>query len=224
MKEKLLALLKTKFQGVDDAILDRIATKRAENITDESQLPAIAEGINFQDVLQSYGDYRAGDASQTAVRNYEKRHNLKDGKPIEQPAPEPKPQDKPEPAQKIDFDPEKFKSELLKEFGDIISGQKRKEALSATLRAKLDEAKIPASYYVGRIEGRDFKDEEEITAYVEKTVKDYGDFKQELANAGFQQVQPPQPAEVQQKTEEENLIAEIEKGTKQIVEQKNQSK
>ena len=224
MKEKLLALLKTKFQGVDDAILDRIATKRAENITDESQLPAIAEGINFQDVLQSYGDYRAGDASQTAVRNYEKRHNLKDGKPIEQPAPEPKPQDKPEPAQKIDFDPEKFKSELLKEFGDIISGQKRKEALSATLRAKLDEAKIPASYYVGRIEGRDFKDEEEITAYVEKTVKDYGDFKQELANAGFQQGQPPQPAEVQQKTEEENLIAEIEKGTKQIVEQKNQSK
>lgn len=224
MKEKLLALLKTKFQGVDDAILDRIATKRAENITDESQLPAIVEGINFQDVLQSYGDYRAGDASQTAVRNYEKRHNLKDGKPIEQPAPEPKPQDKPEPAQKIDFDPEKFKSELLKEFGDIISGQKRKEALSATLRTKLDEAKIPASYYGGRIEGRDFKDEEEITAYVEKTVKDYGDFKQELANAGFQQVQPPQPAEAQQKTEEENLIAEIEKGTKQIVEQKNQSK
>lgn len=224
MKEKLLALLKTKFQGVDDAILDRIATKRAENITDESQLPAIAEGINFQDVLQSYGDYRAGDATVRAIGNYERKHNLKDGKPIEQPAPEPKPQDKPEPAQKIDFDPEKFKSELLKEFGDIISGQKRKEALSATLRAKLDEAKIPASYYGGRIEGRDFKDEEEITAYVEKTVKDYGDFKQELANAGFQQVQPPQPAEAQQKTEEENLIAEIEKGTKQIVEQKNQSK
>lgn len=224
MKEKLLALLKTKFQGVDDAILDRIATKRAENITDESQLPAISEGINFQDVLQSYGDYRAGDATVRAIGNYERKHNLKDGKPIERPAPEPKPQEKPEPAQKPDFDPEKFKSELLKEFSDIINGQKRKEALTATLRAKLDEAKIPASYYGGRIEGRDFKDEEEITAYVEKTVKDYGDFKQELANAGFQQVQPPQPAEAQQKTEEENLIAEIEKGTKQIVEQKNQSK
>jgi hypothetical protein len=224
MKEKLLALLKTKFQGVDDAILDRIATKRVENVTDESQLPAIIEGIGFSDVLQSYGDYRAGDATVRAIGNYERKHNLKDGKPIEQPAPEPKPQDKPEPAQKIDFDPEKFKSDLLKEFGDIINGQKRKEALSATLRTKLDEAKIPASYYIGRIEGRDFKDEEEITAYVEKTVKDYGDFKQELANEGFQQVIPPQPAEAQQKTEEENLIAEIEKGTQQIVEQKNQSK
>ena len=224
MKEKLLALLKTKFPGVDDAILDRIATKRAENITDESQLPAIVEGINFQDVLQSYGDYRAGDASQTAVRNYEKRHNLKDGKPIEPPAPEPKQQDKPDPAQKFDFDPEKFKSDLLKEFGNIVNNQKRKEELSATLRAKLNEAKIPVSYYEGRIEGRDFKDEDEITAYVEKTVKDYGEFKQELANEGFQQVQPPQTAEAQQKTEEENLIAEIENGTKQIVEQKNQSK
>ena len=37
MKEKLLALLKTKFVGVDDAILDRIATKKAENVTDEAQ-------------------------------------------------------------------------------------------------------------------------------------------------------------------------------------------
>lgn len=82
MKEKLLALLKTKFVGVDSAILDRIATNKAEAMTDEAQLPAIVEGIGFQDVLQSYGDYRAGDATQTAVRNYEKKHNLKDGKSV----------------------------------------------------------------------------------------------------------------------------------------------
>lgn len=86
MKDKLLVLLQTKFQGVDNAILDRIATKKSENVSDEAQLTTIAEGISFQDVLTSYGDYRAGDASQTAVKNYEKRHNLKEGKPIEQPA------------------------------------------------------------------------------------------------------------------------------------------
>ena len=51
MKEKLLALLQTKFTGVDNAILDRIATKKSENVTDEAQLPTIAEGIGFQDVL-----------------------------------------------------------------------------------------------------------------------------------------------------------------------------
>ena len=221
MKEKLLALLKTKFVGVDDAILDRIATKKAEGVTDEAQLPAIVEGIGFPDVLQSYGDYRAGDATQTAIRNYEKRHNLKDGKPIEPPQPAPaENQAEPKPT---DFDPEKFRSDLLKDIGEMIGGQKRKEALANTLRSKLDEAKIPAAYYGGRIEGREFKDEDEITAYVEKTVKDYGEFRQELANQGFQQVQPPQPADVQQKTDEEHLIAEIEKGTKEIVEQQKTS-
>ena len=83
MKEKLLALLKTKFPGVDNATLERIAAKRVENVTDEAQLPAIVEGIGFQDVLQSYGDYRAGDAAQTAVRNYEKKHGLKDGMKVD---------------------------------------------------------------------------------------------------------------------------------------------
>lgn len=221
MKEKLLALLQTKFNGVDTAILDPIATKKVEGITDENQLPAIVEGIGFQDVLTRYGDYRAGGATQTAIRNYEERHNLKDGKPIEQPAPGPKPQEKTE-VQQSTFDPEKFKSELLAEFGEIINGQRRKETLAASLREKLDEEKIPASYYEGRIEGREFKDEDEIAAYVEKTKQDYGAFRQELANDGFQQVQPPQPAEVQQKSDEETLIAEIDKGTEELKQQKQE--
>lgn len=99
MKEKLLALLKTKFPGVDNATLERIAAKRVENVTDEAQLPAIVEGISFQDVLQSYGDYRAGDAAQTAVRNYEKKHGLKDGMKVDDGgAPYPKTEPAPKPA------------------------------------------------------------------------------------------------------------------------------
>ena len=38
MKEKILALLKTKFPGVDEATLSRIAEKKAVGVTDESQL------------------------------------------------------------------------------------------------------------------------------------------------------------------------------------------
>ncbi len=87
MKEKILATLKTKFNGIDPAILDRIATKKAEGQTDESQIPTIVEEVSFQDVLTGYGDFRAGDATQSAVRNYEKKHNLKDGISIENPNP-----------------------------------------------------------------------------------------------------------------------------------------
>ena len=47
-------------------------------------------GVTFQQVLESYGDSRATEAQQSAVSNYEKKHNLKDGKPIEKQEP-PKP-------------------------------------------------------------------------------------------------------------------------------------
>ena len=85
--EQILAGLQQKFAGVDTAILTRIATKKAEGVTDETKVNSIVEGISFSDVLNSYGDFRAGDASKTAVSNYEKKHNLKDGKPIENPNP-----------------------------------------------------------------------------------------------------------------------------------------
>ena len=38
MKKKLLEALKTKFVGVDEAILERIATKKTEGETHESQI------------------------------------------------------------------------------------------------------------------------------------------------------------------------------------------
>lgn len=96
MKEKILALLKTKFPGVDEATLIRIAEKKAAGVTDESQVQPIADGVGFQDVLNSYGDFRANGAVASAVSNYEKKHNIKDGKPIENPnpIPNPKPEDK----------------------------------------------------------------------------------------------------------------------------------
>lgn len=94
MKEKLLQLLKTKFAGVQDATLDRIATKKGETATEET-LQTIVDGINFSDVIQSEADYRATEASRTAVLNYEKKYKVKDGKTIETPAPDPPKTDTP---------------------------------------------------------------------------------------------------------------------------------
>ena len=52
-------------------------------MTDETKVNSIVEGISFSDVLNNYGDFRAGQAQVSAVSNYEKKHGLKDGKPIE---------------------------------------------------------------------------------------------------------------------------------------------
>ena len=81
--EQIVAGLQQKFTGVDTAILNRIAMKKADGVTDESKVNSIVEGVSFSDVLTSYGDFRAGDASKTAVSNYEKKHNIKDGKPVD---------------------------------------------------------------------------------------------------------------------------------------------
>ncbi len=94
MKNKLLEALKTKFVGVDDAILEGVAGKLATTTTNESDIATAVEGVTFASLLQSYGDSRANQASLSAVKNYEAKHHLKDGKLIEvdpQPAPTPKP-------------------------------------------------------------------------------------------------------------------------------------
>lgn len=85
MKKKILEALKAKFEGVSEAILDRIATKLAKTATTEDQVATAVEGVTLQQVIESYGDSRATEAQQTAVRNYEAKHGIKDGKP-EKPA------------------------------------------------------------------------------------------------------------------------------------------
>ena len=84
MKQKAIELLKDKFAGVADSIIERIAAKVATGISDEEALKAAVEKVTFQTVLESYGDSRANEAQQTAVKNYEKKYGLKDGKTIEQ--------------------------------------------------------------------------------------------------------------------------------------------
>ena len=210
MKEKLLALLKTKFQGVDDAILDRIATKKAEGVTDEAQLPAVMEGIGFQDVLTSYGDFRAGDASVKAVSNYEKKHNIKDGKPIGQPATGDG-QINNEPAKP--FDAEALKADMLKAFREEMAAaaqqEQQKVQRAAAIASKAKEFGIPEKFAAkfNIAQGVD------LDEYF-KSVK------QEMADAGFEFSEPP--AQGGGMTNNGNDIAKlINTGTEQIVKSQN---
>ena len=206
IQELILAGLQQKFTGVDTAILTRIATKKAEGITDGTKVNSIVEGISFSDVLNSYGDFRAGDASKTAVTNYEKKHNLKDGKPIETTTTiktEENKDDVPAWAQAlIDSN-----NSLLTEVS-TLKQEKAQATRQEQILAKAKEYGIPENY----AKRCAIKDDEDLDAY-------FKDLKQEFANDGFKGVTPPESAEEKIEKESESIAKMIDEGTKTIVEQ-----
>ena len=208
--EQILAGLQTKFTGVDAAILTRIATKKAEGVTDETKVNSIVEGINFSDVLNSYGDFRAGDASKTAVTNYEKKHNLKDGKPVETTTTTTttKAEDKPDDMATIIAN---AVSAAVKPLSDKLAQfetEKSQATRQEQIMAKAKEYGIPENY----AKRCAIKDDEDLDTY-------FKDLKQEFANDGFKGVTPPESAEAKIEKESESIAKMIDEGTKTIVEQ-----
>ena len=83
MRKEILDALKAKFPGVSDSVLGRIADKLAKTATTAEQVKTAVEGVTIQQVIESYGDSRATEASNTArenaIKDYESRYGLKDG-------------------------------------------------------------------------------------------------------------------------------------------------
>ena len=208
-QEQILAGLQQKFSGVDTAILTRIATKKAEGVTDETKVNSIVEGISFSDVLNSYGDFRAGQAQTSSIANYEKRHGLKDGKPIETTnttttiKTEENKDDVPAWAQAL-IDSNKSLSDKLTQF----ETEKAQATRSQQILAKAKEYGIPENY----AKRCAIKDDEDLDTY-------FKDLKQEFANDGFKGVTPPESAEAKIEKESESIAKMIDEGTKTIVEQ-----
>ena len=207
--EQILAGLRTKFQGADDATLQRMASKKAEGVTDESKVNSIVEGISFQDVLTSYGDYRADGAQKTAVSNYEKKHNIKDGKPIE----EPKPQDPP-----IDpkpNEPQDLAAQIAAALGTALKPlTDRMDAMDAKTKADIrnkqidDVAKsfgIPEFAY----KGKQIADDADLNQY-------FTDLKQEMQNSGFQFAKSPEEGTHEHKDDMDSLLDGVNKRTEAI--------
>lgn len=205
--EKILAGLQTKFPGVETAILSRIANRKGEGVTDENAVNSIVEGITFQDVLTSYGDFRAGDATITAVRGYEKKHNLKDGKPIESPQPQPQPKEEPDIAAIV----KAAVDNAVKPYADKLN-QFETERNQATrqqqILAKAKEHGIPESL----VSMLNIADDADLDAYMK-------DAKQTFINAGLSEVKPPHQGG-SPKTENEEIAGMISARTKEIVESK----
>ena len=211
IQELILAGLQQQFTGVDTAVLARIASKKAEGVTDETKVNSIIEGISFSDVLNSYGDFRANTAVTSAVSNYEKKHGLKDGKPIETTTTTTTQQqtatEQPDMATII----ANAVSAAMKPLSDKLT-QFETEKAQATrqeqILAKAKEYGIPETF----AKRYAIPEDADLDTY-------FKDAKQELANVGFSGVTPPESAETKIEKEAESIAKMINEETKKDVEQ-----
>lgn len=208
--EQILAALQQKFSGVDTAILSRIANKKGEGVTDESKVNSIVEGIGFQYVLNSYGDFRADGAASTAVKNYERKHNLKDGKVVDEtkPTPAPAPTNEPQDIAKLIADAVSAAVSPLSDKLTQFEAAKAKKTRDEQILAKAQEYGIPdtiAKRYA-------IPDDADLDSY-------FKDAKQELANAGFNGIPSPESSDAKIEKENASIAKMINEGTKMIVEQ-----
>ena len=196
---------------METAILTRIANKKGEGVTDEKAVNSIVEGITFQDVLTSYGDFRAGDARITAIRGYEKQHNLKDGKPIENPQPKPQPQPNPQEPPDIAAIVKAAVDNAVKPYADKLTqfeAERNQATRAQQISAKAKEYGIPESL----VSMLSIKEDADRDAFMK-------DAKQTFVNAGLSEIKPPHQGG-EPKTESEEIAGMISAGTKEIVESK----
>lgn len=83
MFQHILDALEKKYPGVDKKILERMAKKLAKTTTKEEDVQTAVDGVSVQQLIDSESDRRSNEATDTAIRNYETKHKLKDGKPIQ---------------------------------------------------------------------------------------------------------------------------------------------
>lgn len=162
IKKQILDALKAKFTGVSEKILDRVATNLAKTVTKEEDVKTAVDGVTFQQVLDSYGDSRATDATKTAVLNYEKKYGLKDGKSAA--AEEDKPAE--EAGKKLPEDTPAWAKALattIETLSNTVASMQGAE-LTKSRKQKLDEIIAPLSELqrkgYERINLKDLKDDE----------------------------------------------------------------
>lgn len=185
MNEQLLALLKTKFEGVQDAILKRIADKFGQSLSKtstEDDIKGIVEEVTFQDVLESYGDSRATEASRTAVNNFKKKQGIQDRQEPEQPQDQEDdlPSEAPEWAQNLI----QQNQELSKKLEELEKQGKRK-TLIEKVHEKLSKGdkKVPSAFWKNR--PIQVESEEDIDSVVSQIHEDFSAVRKELVAEGL---------------------------------------
>lgn len=77
--EEVKGLLEAKFQGLEGAVLDWQAGKIAKQCRSVEEAEQVVEGLSLQKLVEGYADYRATQASQSAVANYKREQEGAEG-------------------------------------------------------------------------------------------------------------------------------------------------
>lgn len=166
MKKELLAALKAKFEGVNENILSRIADKLAKTTTKEEDVATAVSGVTIQQIIEGYGDSRATEAQQSAVRNYEEKYGLKDGERVQEPKLKPQEETIPEWAKQLVAE-NKTLSERLGRMDVERIATERKQKLSAVFKKLPENLRKPYE----RISIDKLSDEEFTTLFGEITAE-----------------------------------------------------
>jgi len=147
MKEKILEALKTKFTGVQDAILNRVAGKLSETVGSEDDVQGVVDSTTFQQVLESYGDSRATEASRSSIANYESKYGVKNGKPFK---------GSENPQLNIPDETPDWAKDLVRQNQELsakiqqFEQRSQSERLVGLVKSKLKEKGVKDSFFAGR--------------------------------------------------------------------------
>lgn len=219
MYKTIIEALQQKFPGVDAKVLEPVARKLAKSATKEEDVPTLVEGVTFQQVMESYSDFRVtqavATASARAVSDYEERFGLKDGKRKEEPKPDDKKKEEAE-------EKAKALAERLEALEKRLSEQDaatRQKGFQTSIASILKEKGVRESFYMPIISGRTFEDEDAAKAFAETVEQSYRDDEQALANAAHSGSRKPDKA--QGDTEEDPLLKAVQEKTDKIAAEKN---
>lgn len=185
MKEKVLAFLKTKLNGVAESYLSGVADYYGKTITEESEIETALNdtviGLLKTNavILQQEGDRRATEAQKTALKNFMEKNGLdENGKPKTTPTP-------PADPTSIEALVEKLLSEKLNPLQAKLTEfeQKEQQVLRMNkLNERLSAAGIPKAFISGR--NISLQSDEDIETFATQIETDFVGVKQELAESG----------------------------------------
>ncbi|MBQ3765897.1 MAG: hypothetical protein II874_04090 [Bacteroidales bacterium] len=230
MFKQILAALQQKFPGVEASWLEPMARKLAKETTKAEDVQAAVDAVTTSQVMETYSDFRVNQAVATAstkaVTDYETKHNLKDGKPVEaggtsgnqtQPAQQqPNNQEEPAWAKKL-----AERLDAIEERETAKANAAKQQGFGSTLVAILKEKGVRESFYAPIINGREFKDEDEVKAFAETVEQSFKDDEQAVANANHSGNRQPDQSGAGQQGDEDPLLKAAQEKTDQLAAEKN---